>query len=305
MFDLRLLQHVVTVAEHGSFRRAAVALRLSQPALTKSVQQAERHYGEPLFDRHSRPVQPTPFGRVVIARARRVLSQAASLAAASTGVLDCRAERLSVGAGSLLSETLLPRALGRLIALHPMISLHVQVANRLELHQALAEGAIDLYVAAAEPAELTAEVEVIDLVPHRAVWFCRPNHPLARRRSVCRADLIEFSILVPTVPNWSREWFAGAEQEAGRPAVVHTVSDNSLIKKILSESDCLSVAPAPLLAADLNRRTFRALPVEGPQMEIQARIVHRRDRVLSPAAQDLVQLLQTVQPPTQIPDRKT
>src|SRR4051812_43334114 len=70
----RQLETLVAVADHGSFRRAAASLAISQPALSAHVQTAERLLGLQVFERDRRSVLITPAGEEVVARAREALS---------------------------------------------------------------------------------------------------------------------------------------------------------------------------------------------------------------------------------------
>jgi LysR family transcriptional regulator, cyn operon transcriptional activator len=67
--ELRQMRHLLALAEHGSFARAASALRLSQPALSRSVQTIEEQVGTRLFQRWASGVVPTDVGRLLIQRA--------------------------------------------------------------------------------------------------------------------------------------------------------------------------------------------------------------------------------------------
>src|SRR4051812_17954316 len=71
--DLRRWAHIVAVADRRSFVRAAEAVHLSQPALTRSIQAAESELGLMLFDRRGHDIVPTPAGEFVIERARELL----------------------------------------------------------------------------------------------------------------------------------------------------------------------------------------------------------------------------------------
>jgi Transcriptional regulator len=77
--NLRQLEHVVALAEEGSFARAAVRVHLSQPALSRSIQAIEEHLDMVLFDRSTREVRITPAGQTVVQRARKVLFEARCL----------------------------------------------------------------------------------------------------------------------------------------------------------------------------------------------------------------------------------
>ena len=70
MFDLRRLRHALALAEHRNFARAAAALHITQPALSRSIQALEDGLGVRLFDRSPRDVDPTAFGELVLRHAR-------------------------------------------------------------------------------------------------------------------------------------------------------------------------------------------------------------------------------------------
>ena len=77
--ELQQLRQVIALAEHGSFVRAAAALHISQPALSRSVRGLEQRFGNDLFVRTSSGVVPTDVGRLYIGRARDVLRLANEL----------------------------------------------------------------------------------------------------------------------------------------------------------------------------------------------------------------------------------
>ena len=77
--ELQQLRQVVALAEHRSFVRAAAALHISQPALSRSIQHLERRFGSSLFVRSSSGVVPTDLGRLYIERARDLLRMADEL----------------------------------------------------------------------------------------------------------------------------------------------------------------------------------------------------------------------------------
>ncbi|MEI8352823.1 MAG: LysR family transcriptional regulator [bacterium] len=69
MFDMRRLRHALALAEHRNFARAATALHITQPALSRSIQSLEDALGVHLFDRNPRDVEPTAFGELVLRHA--------------------------------------------------------------------------------------------------------------------------------------------------------------------------------------------------------------------------------------------
>ena len=70
--NLQQLEHLLALAETGSFSRASEKVHLTQPALSRSIQMLEQELGMPLIDRIGKRNELTPFGAMVLARARRI-----------------------------------------------------------------------------------------------------------------------------------------------------------------------------------------------------------------------------------------
>ena len=74
MIETRLLRNAIMLAKHQNFARAALALNISQPTLTRNIQTLENHIGARLFDRKTRTVLPTPVGEELLKHARLIVS---------------------------------------------------------------------------------------------------------------------------------------------------------------------------------------------------------------------------------------
>jgi DNA-binding transcriptional LysR family regulator len=100
MLDLRLLHHALTLTRHRNFARAAEALHLTQPALSRSIAGLEAALGEKLFDRTRQGVAPTSFGQMLLARAQALVDDAAELERDFTLLRGLQIGELRVGAGA-------------------------------------------------------------------------------------------------------------------------------------------------------------------------------------------------------------
>lgn len=75
--ELRLLRHALALARHGNFARAAGALNLTQPSMSRSIAALESLLGVPLFDRTNKGITPTAFGRILLECGEAVLQREA------------------------------------------------------------------------------------------------------------------------------------------------------------------------------------------------------------------------------------
>ena len=177
------LRHFMALAQAGSFSRAAQAVFLTQPALSRSIRALEDGFGAPLFDRVGRRAELTPFGRDRLARVRTLVADADELQAGNpqatagpTGVLRIG---MGSGPGALLMTPLLLHA-----ARHwPGLRVDVARAGTDLLVQALRERALDALVVDARSLRPAPDLRSEPLAELGGAFLVRRGHPLTRRRS--------------------------------------------------------------------------------------------------------------------------
>ena len=116
---LRQLSHALAVWRHGSFRRAAAEQHLSQPALSRSIQNLEESLGVLLFDRQTTEVTPTAFGEALLRRAETILIEAAELEREMKLMKGLDIGRFSVAMGVYAAEMSGNLPLAEFLSAHP------------------------------------------------------------------------------------------------------------------------------------------------------------------------------------------
>jgi DNA-binding transcriptional LysR family regulator len=293
MVELRELHHLLAVVEHRHFGRAARAVGLSQPALTKSIQRLEKQLGARLLDRSRRSVTPTQIGQTVTERARSLIGQAAELHREVDLLRGLEIGTLNVGIGPAMAETFVTVAIARLAEQHPSARITVRIDHWRELSAALHEGSLDLFVADASEPRNDERVHVVSVPRERFVWFCRRGHPLASARRVTRKDLLRYPLATPRIPEWGRRWLvegAGRDFQHDPSHPLNTVECESyaLLKRVVLASNCISAALHASVADELRDGSLVPLPIQAPELHTNAGIVHLRCRSLSPLAEAFV-----------------
>src|SRR5262245_45744690 len=144
--DLRRLRHFIAVAEHGNFGRAASAVYLTQPALSRSIQALEAEVGALLFDRRPSGVELTEIGELVLRHAIALDAGARDLDREIRLAKDLELGELRIGVGPWGGTVLVAPVIGRLNAVHPRLRLRVVVAPWRELPDRLRSRDVDIAV---------------------------------------------------------------------------------------------------------------------------------------------------------------
>jgi DNA-binding transcriptional LysR family regulator len=141
--DLRQLRQFVTIVELGSFRRAADALHIAQPALSVSIQKLEHGVGVLLLDRGARGVTPTAAGRALMDDARRALFHAEQARRSARQVALGERGRLRLGFVGSATYMLLPQRLPGFTLAFPDVQLELHEDSTLRLVEALHANDLD------------------------------------------------------------------------------------------------------------------------------------------------------------------
>lgn len=187
--DLRLLTTFSTVVELGSVSAAAEALHVTQPALSRQLQQLERQVGVSLFHRHHRRLNLTAAGHSFLAAARDVLAAAEAARSLAEALAAGRLERIRAAAPATTLTDVVAPFLATLGADDPLVTVHE--ATAVEAVEGLSDR-LDLVILASPPPRHLASAVVAEL----PVWaYARSGHEVAARRSIPVAELAGHTLL--------------------------------------------------------------------------------------------------------------
>jgi len=290
--DLPQWRHLLAVAEHGSFVRAAAAVGLSQPALSRSIQNLERDLGAPMFDRTSSGSVPTDLGRLTIARARDLVRMADELDREARTRREVEAGHVSVGGGPFPSEMVLPRAAAAFTKRHPNVSLHLTSRNWEDLLRMLRARTLEFFVAEQSLLDDAKDVEVEPLeTAHPLFFFARAGHPLLQRSDFSVADLFDWSIIAssripPRVLDPLLRTRDGRRAAGGTIRPFPSIECGSVGMQIgiVERSDTIAVSPIEVVAEGLEQGRLGLLATV-PWLHLQYGIVRLVGRPLTSAAE--------------------
>ena len=262
LLKLRQLRVVGAVAKHGSISRASRALFLSQPAVTKALQELEKTVGAPVYDRHAKGVEPTPTGHAVIETARRILAELARLDQELDRIASGTKNNVIVGSTPGPAMGLLPQILRHLRKQHSDLQVQVVEGAYETLTPALESGEIDLIVGRLYDPPVPDGFLREELFDDPVVLLARADHPILDGASTIE-DVAHYELIVPPV---SRRYGQEVDNLLARlgnftPKLMRS-SSIGFAREMAQITDAIVLAPKLMLAADLNRGSVRIVPID-------------------------------------------
>jgi len=282
---LRHLRTLIAAGESGSLVRAADALSITQPAVSKTLAELENIVGRRLFER-------TPSGVKVLSAGRILLRHASiSMRAIREGLDSLEAEQagdmpaLLVGALPNVAATILPPALLRFASSTPHARVTVRTGSNAQLIAALRQGVLDLVLGRlAEPSDM-AGLSFEHLYTEPLLLAVRPDHELTKFRSIKARELRKYRLVLPDSGTHVREAADRFFVASGMGLPVDTIEtiDVSFGRSYVLQSDAIWFVPLGVVEADLRQGTLARLPVDTQITEGPVGLTQRADRVPSEA----------------------
>lgn len=209
--DLRQLQAVTAIADHGSFSAAAAALHTVQSNVSSHVARLESELGVQLVDRHGGVL--TEEGEAVVERARRIFAEIDAVATDVAAMRNEVAGSVRLGMIGTTAQWLAPLLLDQIAARHPKVRMVIGDGTSATLEPQLVTGALD--VAVVNLPRTSPEVSERALFDEDLLLAVPPDSSLAGRTGVTMGDLDGLQLLLPASGTAFREEIDGAARAAG------------------------------------------------------------------------------------------
>jgi len=188
--NIRQLEHLMALADTGSFSRAAERLHITQSAFSRSIQGLEDELGGPLVDRIGRRNELTPLGQTVLRRARAVVREAEELKRSAQLMRAADGGEIRVGLGSGPGALLMTQTLRHMAEHHPRVRVRIaRGSTELQLLQLRARE-LDAMVVDVRRVAPAADLHIAPVAELRAGFIVAAGHPLARARRVRFEELL-------------------------------------------------------------------------------------------------------------------
>ena len=260
--EIDQLRYFLGAAERGSFTRAAEALNISQPALSRSIQKLEDELGQPVFERKTRSIVLTEAGTLLQSRAQQILSLIEDTKAEITD--DGESGRIRIGAIPTVAPYFLPQVLKQFSESFPAANLIVQENTTDQLLKSCTQGEIDLAILALPVPVKYLEVE--ELFEEELLLVLPLEHSLVKKKAINLADIAALPfVLLDEAHCLSDNIISFCRQKSVQPVSVGRTSQLTMVQELVSLSHGISMIPQMARQRDQSdRRVYRSLSGSQP-----------------------------------------
>ncbi|BBN98338.1 acetoin biosynthesis transcriptional regulator AlsR [Sporolactobacillus terrae] len=243
--ELRHFLYFIAVAEELHFGRAAARLQMTQPPLSKQIQQFEEEIGVPLFKRNKRHVELTTAGQLFLPEAREIIAQVNQ--AVDTAQRADRGEfgRLVIGFVGSATYDILPQIIREYRRKFPHVSIRLHELSTPDQVSALIGERID--VGLLHPPVSSSFIETIPIKRGFAALSLPKNHPLAKKEHIYIEDLQDIPFILVSRDIWPGLYdeFLSLFQSVGfTPSIVQEATEYQMVVGLVSAGIGIGVVPA-------------------------------------------------------------
>ena len=281
--ELRVLRYFLTVAREGSITAAANSLHLTQPTLSRQLQDLEKELGQKLLVRGKYRVSLTPEGMMLRKRAQEIVDMADKTESEFRAIKDVIGGDIYIGSGETDSMKYVAEVMTELQTRYPEIKFHIYSGNAEDVTEKLDRGLLDFGILI-QPIDLS-KYDTLTM-PEKDVWgvVMRKDSPLAQHETITLEDLSNVPIIASrqmskkySADSGFLDWFGDKFEQLNIAATYNLVYNAA----IMVEAGMGYAVTLDKLVNTSGNLCFRPL---SPGLESGLNIVWKKYQVFSPAA---------------------
>ncbi|KIL40271.1 LysR family transcriptional regulator [Gordoniibacillus kamchatkensis] len=284
--DMRHLQYFLEAARWKSFTKAAQALYITQPTISKMIKNLEEELGVALFDRIGKRIELTDAGSVLLTQAQHMVKSFEEMTSHLDELTKVKRGRIRIGLPPMVGASFFPKVIGQFREQYPGIMLQLFEDGSKKVEADVGAGELDIGVVLLPTNE--EQFASFPFVKQRLMLVVHPSHRLAGSREASLLDLKDDAFLL------FHENFALHDRiiaECARlgfePNVVYKSSQWDFISEMAAAN--LGVAFLPeAICRELDEDRVRIVPLTNPAIPWHLAMIWRKDGYLSFAAREWI-----------------
>jgi LysR family nitrogen assimilation transcriptional regulator len=294
---LKQLEYFVRIAELGSFTKAALAMAVAQPALSRQLRQLEVELRQSLFVRNGRGAVPTEAGARLLGHARGILHQVARARDELAGARDALSGRVAIGLPPSIAKAITIRFIRQFMKSLPQASLSITEGLSLDMREWLLVGRLDLALLY-NPA-ISPELDITPLIDEELFLIARRQTVGVPRRAslpsgkpVDLKDVANMPLIIPNRPHALRMLVdAQLATVARTPTVALQIDSVAAILELVSEGAGVAILPLNAIRMTSRPQALTARRIVNPQVISQLVIAVSSKRPITLTQQEALKMI--------------
>lgn len=275
---IRHLRIFIEVVKTGKMSIAAQKLFISQPTVSQAIRELEEHYGSKLFDRLSKKLYITTFGRELFKYATQVVENFDNLEKKMSDNLNM--EDFRIGASVTVGTCLLSKILKDFHNLVPRVNTYAYVNNTTMVEKKLLNSELD--VAIVEGDIQSQDLVTIPVIDDYLVLLCSKTHPFAKKENIKLKDIENQRFALREDGSGTRYFL---EQILNKYKIgIHLVweaSSTDTIKRAILDDNCLSLLSIHTFEEDILSGNIHIINTDLNTLKRSFKLVYHKDKIMS------------------------
>lgn len=282
--DIRHLTYFIEVAHQRSFTKAAQALHITQPSISKMIKILEEELDVILFYRSAKQIELTDAGKALLYQSQQIVNSFQNLTSDLADVINSKKGAITIGLPPMVGARFFPKIISDFTALHPQISLTLLEVGSQKVQVGIDDGSLDIGVVMLPIDENI--FEMFPIIDEPMMLIVHPDHSLAQQSSVHLSQLKDENFI------FFRKSFTLHERIITR-CIEHGFSPNIVFKSshwdFIAEMVAINFGIALLpktICKELDQNRLKIIPLIEPMIHWRLGVIWKKDRYLSFAAKE-------------------
>lgn len=257
------------VANRLSFTKAATELFITQPAVSKHIQELEEEYKVKFFDRNGSKISLTQAGKVLLEHAKSIFEIYREIDFDMSTLINQQRGILRLGASTTISQYIIPPLLARFHQKMADVKVNLRNGNTEQIENALLNKEIEIGIV--EGQSKNQLIKYIPFLKDELVLVCNSKNPLVNKKEISKEDLLEMKFLIREQGSGTLEVIEHAlkslEISFSQLTVEMELGSTESIKSYLMNSDCVAFVSIHAIEKELKNNELAILDVKNLSME--------------------------------------
>ncbi|WP_088105764.1 LysR family transcriptional regulator [Halalkalibacter urbisdiaboli] len=287
--DIRQLEYFSEVAKNLSFTKAATTLHVSQPSISKAIQNLEGELGVPLFYRSPKQLELTDAGKAVLINAKHVLEAFHNLSSELTDMMDLKKGEIRIGIPPIIGAAFFSTLISHFKESYPLVDLILTEVGTKKIREGVDDGSLDIGLVCSIPVQ-SENFHVITLLDDPLMLVAHSENPLSSKPFVHYKDLEEESfILYRKDFSLHDKIIETCTKHGYYPSVVCETSQKDFIIEMVSAKLGIALLPSKI-AMNITEQHLVSIPFKQPEINLELGMIWKKNKYLSFAVREFIEL---------------